>query len=184
MANEVTEKQIEQWKVEHQAVYELPVGDKKGYLRQPKMTDYKIGFKAMLNGGDIAFSEAMLRALWLGGDKDILDEDAYFIPAKNQIKDFLDYEDAEISALKNGQSEITIDGYKCIVRFITRDDLKRAESENPSNKTFVTQEKLFDKICVFKDEVFTDKNNASIRFPLYKAIESLQNKKYALLKKL
>lgn len=180
----VNQEQIDNWKAEHGGVYVLPVGDKEGYLRAPKMTDFKRAFKAMMNGGDIAFGEEMLRALWLDGDKGILEVDDYFMPARKQLKDFFDYDDAEIKKLKDRQSEITIEGKKCIVRFITREDLKRAEGENPSNKTFVTQEKLFERICVSKDEAYDNKNDASIRFPLYKAIEDLQNTKYASLKKL
>ncbi len=183
MGKKVTAAQFEKWHQEHGDVYDLPVGDKMGHLRQPKMTDYKRGFKAMMNGGDIAFGEEMLRALWLGGDKEILEVDEYFLPARKQIKEFLDYEDAEITPLENRKSKVTIDGHSCIIRFITREDLKRAEGENPSNKTFVTQEKLFERVCLEKDEAFTNRNNADIRFPLYTALEKLQNQKYASLKK-
>lgn len=184
MGQKVKQEQIDKWQADHGDIYELPVGDKTGFIRQPKMTDYKRGFKAMMNGGDIAFGEEMLRALWLGGDKEILDNDEYFMPARKQLKDLLDYEDAEITALDNRKSKVTIDGHSCTIRFITREDLKRAEGENPSNKTFVTQEKLFERVCLEMDEAFKNKNNADVRFPLYKAIETLQNQKYASLKKL
>jgi hypothetical protein len=184
MENQVDKVQVTKWKAEHGGVYVLPVGDKEGYLREPKMNDFKRAFKAMMNGGDIAFGEELLRALWLDGDKEILEVDDYFMPARKQLKDFFEFDDAEIKTLKNRQSEITIDGNKCVVRCITREDLKRAEGENPSNKTFVTQEKLFDRICISKDDAYINKNSAPIRFPLYKAIEDLQNTKYASLKKL
>ena len=184
MEQKVKQEQIDKWQEDHGDVYELPVGDKTGYIRQPKMTDYKRGFKAMMNGGDIAFGEEMLGALWLGGDKEIIEKDEYFMPARKQLKDLLDYDDPEIKPLENRKSKITIDGHSCTIRFITREDLRIAEGENPSGKTFVTQEKLFNRICLEKDEAFSNKNNADIRFPLYKAIETLQNQKYSSLKKL
>ena len=134
----ITQEQINDWKAEHGGVYVLPVGEKEGYLKEPKMNDYKRAFKAMMNRGDVAFGEEMLRALWLGGDKDILDKDEYFLSARKQLKDFFDYDDAEITPLEKRQSEISIEGKKCVVRFITREDLRMAEAENPSNKTFVT----------------------------------------------
>ncbi len=184
MEQKVDQTQIEQWKADFGGVYQLPVGDKTGFLREPKMLDFKRAFKAMMSRGDIAFGEEMLKALWLDGDKDILDNDEYFMAARKQLKDFFNYDDAEITKLPQGKSKITIGGHSCTVRFITRDDLQRAEMQNPGNKTFVTQEKLFERICEKKDDAFKDKNDASIRFPLYQAIEELQNTKVAVLKKL
>jgi hypothetical protein len=184
MEQKVDQTQIEQWKADFGGVYQFPVGDKTAFLREPKMLDFKRAFKAMLNGGDIAYNETMLKALWLEGDKEILEQDEYFVPARKQLKELLNFEDAEITKLPQGKTKITIAGNSCTVRFITRDDLERAERANPSNKTFVTQEKLFERICEKKDEAFKDKNDASIRFPLYQAIEELQNTKVAKLKKL
>lgn len=184
MGQKITEKQIEDWKAKYGDVYVLPVDDKQAYLKGPKMNDYKRAFKAMIDEGDLAFGEELLRALYIGGDKEILEKDEYFFPARKKLKVFFEYDDAKITKLEKRQSEISIDGKKCIVRFITREDIRMAESENPSNKTFVTQEKLFDRICLEKDEAYINKNNASIRFPLYKAIEDLQNTKIARLKKL
>jgi hypothetical protein len=184
MEKQVDQVQVEKWKAEFGGVYKLPVGDKEGFLREPKMTDFKRAFKAMINGGDIAFGEELLRALWLDGDKEILEKDEYFMPARKHLKDFFDFEDAVIEKLDNRKSKVTIDGKTCIIRFITREDLKRSEGENPSNKTFVTQEKLFERVCLEKDAAYDNKNNATIRFPLYKALEELQNTKYATLKKL
>jgi hypothetical protein len=184
MEQKVDQVQIDQWKADFGGVYKLPVGDKEGYLREPKMNDFKRAFGAMIKGGDVAFGEEMLRTLWLGGDKDILDKDEYFMPARKHLKDFFDYGDAEITPLKNRQSKVTIGEHSCVLRFITREDLRQAEGENPNNKTFVTQEKLFERICVEKDEAFNNKNDAFIRFPLYQAVEELQNSKFAVLKKL
>lgn len=184
MGHKVQKEQIEQWKADYGAVYQLPVDDKEGFLRAPKMTDFKRAFKAMVSQGDIAFGEELLKALWLDGDMEILEKDEYFIPAKKQLKDFFNYDDAIIEKLPQGKSKITIGDASCTVRFIKREDLQRAEAANPGQKTFVTQEKLFERICLEKDEAFNDKNNAEIRFPLYQAIEELQNQKVAYLKKL
>ena len=178
-------KQISEWKEKYGGVYRLPVDDKQAYLREPNMSDYKRAFTAMNQEGEIAFGEEMLKALFIGGDREIIDNLEYFNAARKRLLKFFEYEDAEISAIEeSNNSQIVIGQHKCIVRIITRDDLKTAERKNPSGKPFVTQEKLFDAIVVEKDEAFNDKNNASVRFPLYKAIEDLQNKKVAWLEKL
>lgn len=180
----INDKQIQDWKDTHGDVWKFPVDDKVCYLRGPKMIDYKRAFTAMQKSGDIAFGEEMLSALWLGGDMEIRSNDDYFFPARKELIDFFNYPDAETATLEGRQTEITIDEHKCIVRVITREDLRIAEKKNPGGKPFVTQEKLFEMICIEKSEPFNDKNNAAIRFPLYAAIERLQNQKVAILKKL
>lgn len=181
--NKVTEKQITDWKKQHGGVYELPVDDKTAYLREPKMADYKRAFTAMQKHGDLAFGEVMLNVLFIGGDEEIKTVDEYFLPARKELSEFFEYDDAEITS-KDANSIITIGTAKCTVRKITREDIKIAERKNPSQKPFVTQEKLFERVCLEKDEAFNNKENANIRFPLYQAIEKLQNQKLATLKKL
>ncbi len=183
--NKANDKQIQEWKKQYGDVYALPVEDKIAYLRAPKMPDYKRAFVAMQKNGDVAFGEEMLNSLFIGGDTEIKTNDEYFTPARKRLIDFFEYDDAEFVTIDGtNNTQITIGEHKCIVRMITRNDLKTAERKNPSNKPFVTQEKLFDAVVVEKSDAFNDRNNAEIRFPLYKAIEELQNKKVAWLEKL
>lgn len=179
----MTTKQINDWKEKYGEVYELPVEDKVAYLKMPKMADFKRAFTAMQKDGEITFGEVMLNSLFIGGDEEIKTNDDYFFPARKELASFFNFEDAEIASEGNN-SVVTISGAKCTLRLITRQDIKVAEKKNPSAKPFVTQEKLFEMICLDKDESFDDKDNAAIRFPLYQAIEKLQNKKVATLKKL
>lgn len=178
-----TPKQITQWKEQYGEVYELPVEDKVAYLRMPKMADFKRAFAAMQKEGEVTFGEVMLIALFIGGDEDIKTNDEYFLPARKELTELFNFDDAEITS-EGHNSIIKIGEAKCKVRLITRFDLKLAEKKNPSGKPFVTQEQLFEMICIEKDEAFKEKDNASVRFPLYQAIEKLQNKKVATLKKL
>jgi hypothetical protein len=179
-----TQKQITEWKETHGDVYELPIDDKVCYLKSPSMADWKRAFTAMQNGGDIAFSEAMLAACWLGGDNEIKTDDAYFLPASKEIRNLFNYDDAELSKVNDNCTLIMIGGNSAVVRPITRQDIRNAERKNPSSKPLVTQELLFDMICVSKDEAFEDRNNVNIRFPLYQAIEGLKTQKDSALKKL
>lgn len=179
----MTQKQINEWKEKYGEVYELPVEDKTAYLKLPKMADFKRAFTAMQKDGEITFGEVMLNALFIGGDVEIKTDDAYFLPARKELTEFFNFDDAEIIHEGNN-AIISIGEAKCTVRLITRHDIKLAEKKNPSGKPFVTQECLFELVCLEKDAVFNDKDNAAIRFPLYQAIEKLQNKKVATLKKL
>ncbi|WP_199118712.1 hypothetical protein [Pedobacter sp. ASV28] len=182
--SKVTTQQIAEWKKQYTEVYQLPIEDKVCYLRAPQMVDWKRAFTSMQKGGDIGFAEEMLASCWLGGDEEIRSKDDYFLSARKEIASLFNYTDAVITPTESRGNKITIDGLTCTIRVITREDLKLADKKNPSNKPFVTQEALFELICTEKDEAFNDKNNASLRFPLYQAIESLQNQKAAQLKKL
>ena len=180
----ITKEQIEAWKEQYGEVYALPVEDKKAYLKAPDMTDYKRAFTAMQKSGEVAYGEILLSALWLGGDEEIKTDDAYFLSARKELMDFFNYEDPQLKKLSGGKTEIKIGDHKCTVRVITRADIKKAEKSNPSSKPFVTQEKLFEAICQEKDEAFESKQNAALMFPLFQAIEKLQNQKIAFLEKL
>lgn len=176
-------KKINELKKTYGAVYELPIEDKKAYLRTPKMKDFKRAFSALQNGGDLAFDETLLNLLFIGGDEEIKINDNYFFPARKVLKEFFIYDDAEV--IPEGRNTIIIIGEaKCKIRVIGRDDIKIAERKNPSNKAFVTQEKLFELVCIEKDDAFNDINDASIRMPLYQTLEKLQNEKIAIIKKL
>ena len=180
----ITDEQIQEWKAKHGGVYELPVGDKMAYLREPNMIDFKRAFSALQNDGEVGYGEALLASLFIGGDEEIKKDDAYFNPARKKLFSFFNFDDAEIEPLPNREHRITIAGHSCKVRVIGREDIKMAERKNPSGKPFVTAEKLFELVCIEKDDAFNDKNNAEIRFPLYQAIEELQNQKVASIKKL
>jgi hypothetical protein len=182
--SKATQEQINEWKAKYGGVSELPVDDKTGYLRDPNMQDFKRAFTAMQKGGDIAFGEEMLSALWVGGDEIIKTQDEYFLPARKELIGFFNYPDAIVKSLKDGKSEILIGEHRCVVRTITREDIRLAEKRNPQGKPFATQEYLFDMVCVESTDKFKDRNSAEIRFPLYQAIEKLQDKKVAQLKKL
>lgn len=182
--NKNIDQLIAGWKEQHGGVYSLPVEDKICYLREPNIEDYKRAFIAMQNDGDTAFGETMINSLWLDGDSEIKTDNDYFTPAKKEITKMLNYEEAEITSLENRQHEIKIGDAKTTIRVITKDDLKAAEKRNPSGKPFVTQAALYDLVRISADEAFNDAKNAAIRFPLYQAIEKVQNKKIAQLKKL
>lgn len=184
MTKKVDQKQIEAWKKEFGGVYELPIDDKTAYLREPKINDWKVAFTSLQEDGDTGFSETLLKSLFIGGDQEILTVDDYFLPARKKLSKFFSYEEPETKELEGRKTEITILGAKCIVRVITREDLRLAEKRNPSGKPLVTQEQLFNIIKIEADPEYDDRNNAEIRMPLYQAIENLQNKKIAHIKKL
>lgn len=179
----MNQEQINNWKEQYGAIYELPVDEKTAYLREPKMKDFKRAYAALQADGDLAFGEELLNSLFIGGDEEIKTDDAYFLPARKSLIKFFNYDEAEV--IKKGDKiTIQIGENQCVIKHIERSDLKWAEKKNPSNKPFVTQEKLFERVVISQDDAFKDRDIAAIRFPLYQVMEELQNKKVASLKKL
>ena len=115
---QATQEQIQEWKEKFGGVYELPIEDKSAFLKEPKMQDFKRAFTAMQKGGDIAFGEEMINALWIEGDEEIRKDDEYFLPARKELVDFFNYPDASIKQVKNGH-EITIEEKTCVVRAVS-----------------------------------------------------------------
>lgn len=180
----VTKKQIEAWKEQHGGVYLLELEDGlSAYLKEPTMLDWKRAMRGLIKDGELGYAEQLIDALWLEGDKAIKEDDKYFLAAKKQLDELIEYPDADIQKTSEG-AVITILGKSCTVRKITRADLKVAERKNRENKPFVTQEELLRIVLVEADPEFSDSKNALYRFPLYKALDQLQSEKYASLKKL
>ncbi|MGV0854607.1 hypothetical protein ACTS95_08175 [Empedobacter brevis] len=182
--NTVTPEQIQEWKDKHGDLFELPIEDKKLYLRAPKMNDFKAAMSALIKGGEVSYAETLSKLLTVGGDVEILMNDEYFSVIQREMQSLMNFDDPEIEVLSNGQRRFIINGKEVVVRKPTREDLRKADQQNPSNKPFITQEKLFDLIKIKADDFFSDKDNAEARFQLYKGIELIQKEKFGQLKKL
>jgi len=170
----VTPEQIQEWKEKYGDLFELPIEDKILYLRAPKMIDFKAAMSALIKGGEVSYAEILLQLLTIGGDTEIIKNDEFFHVLKHEMQTLMNFDDPEIEILSNGQRRFIINEKEVIVRKPTREDLRKADQQNPSNKPFVTQEKLFELIKVKCDDIFLDKDNAEIRFQLYKGIELIQ----------
>lgn len=177
-----TEKQIQEWKKEHGSFYELQVEDKVCFLKPPDMLAWKRALSKVKKGfTSIEVTEEILKALWLGGDKEILEDDAYFLSIDEEIQEIIEYDPADVD-YKQDNITITIGDHKAFLRSPSREDLKKVERRK-SNNPFYKEENLFELLKIKADKAFEDRNNANIRMPLYKALGELENKKTNNIKK-
>ncbi len=159
-----TQKQIDEWKEKYGGVYLLELEDgKSAYLKEPSMRDWRRAFSGLKRDGEIGYAEQLIAATWIDGDEEIRKDDDNFMAAKEQLDLMFEYSEATTSQ-EGGKTKITILGKSCIVRKITRDDLKKAERKNPESKPFVTQEKLFELVKLEGDDEFNNVNDAAFRF--------------------
>lgn len=91
-----TQEQIESWKKKHGEIFELTIEDKSCIIRRPTRQEFSFvsGIK-----DPIQLSETLLKQLWIDGDKEILDDDAYFLPAISQLDEVLRQKEASVKKL-------------------------------------------------------------------------------------
>ena len=91
-----TQEQIESWKKKHGEIFELTIEDKSCIIRRPTRQEFSFvsGIK-----DPIQLSETLLKQLWIDGDKEILEDDAYFLAAISQLDEVLRQKEASVKKL-------------------------------------------------------------------------------------
>ena len=95
---EITQEQIDKWKQQYGAVFEITVEDKKAYLKPP---DRKILSCATVEAGKdpFAFNDIILKNCWIGGDEEIRDVESYSLAAGSQLDKIIEFREASIKKL-------------------------------------------------------------------------------------
>jgi hypothetical protein len=96
--SEITPEQIASWKEKYGEVYKLACDDKACIV---KLADRKTLSFASASGtkDPMKFNEMILRGCWLGGDKEILENDNYFISVGQKIAELVQFKKATLEKL-------------------------------------------------------------------------------------
>ncbi len=79
---EATKEQIQQWKQKHGEIIVYEVEDLRGYFRKPTRKELSYAGVASNQMKDaLKYTETLMNTCWLGGDKEILEKDEYFLGA-------------------------------------------------------------------------------------------------------
>lgn len=98
--DEVTPTMIDIWKKQHGEVISYSVEDKVGYFRKPTRQEISYASVASNQMKDvIKYSETLMTACWLGGDKEILEKDEYFMGAMAIIETLAEVKTGEVKKL-------------------------------------------------------------------------------------
>jgi len=95
---ELTPDEIEEYKKEYGAVYEIVVEDKKCFIHKPGRQVIDAAMSASTKRNSL-FNETLMRNCWLAGDKIIMEDDDYFMGASSQLDTVITYKTAEIKKL-------------------------------------------------------------------------------------
>ncbi|MCX8018935.1 MAG: hypothetical protein N2747_00405 [Chitinophagaceae bacterium] len=97
MAN-VTEQQITEWKKQHGAVFEIKVEDKTAYFKKPSRKTLMYA-STVLQNNPLRFNEILMQECFLGGDRELIENDDYFLSASSCLADIIEIKTAELKKL-------------------------------------------------------------------------------------
>ncbi|MFK5855376.1 MAG: hypothetical protein QM503_04530 [Bacteroidota bacterium] len=96
--SELQTAQITAFKKEYGEVFLIKVEDKKCYLHPPTRTILDAA-SAASKKAESKFNEVILRSCWLAGDKELVDDDDFFMAASSQLGDIIKFKEATIKKL-------------------------------------------------------------------------------------
>ena len=97
-----TADQLKDWKKKYgeDKVFEVIAGDKKAILHKPTRQDLSFANAGSSQGQDsLKFAEVLLKQCWIDGDKEILENDDYFLGLAPVMEELGKYKEAEIKKL-------------------------------------------------------------------------------------
>ena len=97
---EITKTTIESWKKQGGDVIQYTVEDKVAYFRKPTRQEISYASVASNQMKDvIKYSETLMNVCFLGGDREILEKDEYFIGAMAVIEALAEVKTGEVKKL-------------------------------------------------------------------------------------
>lgn len=100
MAEQITQTMIDGWKKKHGDVILYEVDGKKCYFRKPTRQELSYATVASNQMKDtVKYSEVLMNSCFLGGDRDIIDNDEYFLGAAPVIEALSEAKVGEIKKL-------------------------------------------------------------------------------------
>lgn len=97
---QIDEKRLAALKAKHGDVYEITVEDKAAVFRKPSRQDLSFATNTSSQGKDpIAFTEAIMKNTYIEGDRELVDDDNYFLGAMQVVSVMVEAKQAEIKKL-------------------------------------------------------------------------------------
>ncbi len=90
--------EIKALKQKHGDVFEIEVEDKVAYVKKPGRKE--LSYATAVSASDpFKMNETLLEACWIAGDKEILEDDEYFLPACSVLEELIKTKEAKIKKL-------------------------------------------------------------------------------------
>lgn len=96
----VTQQQIDAWKAANpRGLWELSIEDKKCFVRKPTRNEMKYAMTLATKNDPLGMVEEILNSCFLGGDREILEDDDYFYGAAMQLQELIEIKNGELKKL-------------------------------------------------------------------------------------
>lgn len=98
---EFTDEKLKEWKEKHgDRLFMVKVEDKLAVVRKPGRKDLSFATAGSSQGRDaLKFAEILLKQCWIDGDKEIMEDDDYFLGAVPTLEALAENKKAEIKKL-------------------------------------------------------------------------------------
>jgi len=96
----VSQQQIDEWmKANPKGIWELSIEDKKCYVRKPTRNEMKFAMTLATKNDPLGMVEEILNSCFLGGDREIIDDDDYFYGAAMQLQELIEIKNGDLKKL-------------------------------------------------------------------------------------
>ncbi len=95
---QATEAKIESWKKEHGDIFQVSVDDHVAYFKKPGRKILAAASRA-LQESSIQYVEDLLENTYLGGSREVIDNDDYFLAAVQVVDQMMQLKTAELVKL-------------------------------------------------------------------------------------
>lgn len=95
-----TDEQKAAWKKKYGEIFEIEAGDKRCIVHKPSRQELSYATAGSSQGKDaIKFSELLLKQVWVDGDREIMENDDYFLGVMQVLGNLAEVKQAEIKKL-------------------------------------------------------------------------------------
>lgn len=91
-----TQEEIDGWKKKYGDIFKIKVADKIAYLKKPSRKALGYSFSAK---DPIKAKEIILIDCWVGGNVEMLQDDAYFLALAGKVDEMIEVKEAELEKL-------------------------------------------------------------------------------------
>ena len=98
LIGEVTQAQIDAWKKEHKEVFKITVETHVGYFKKPNRTIIALA-STKVKENPIGYVETILENTFIGGSREILENDDFFLAAMTTAEKLVEIKTAELVKL-------------------------------------------------------------------------------------
>ena len=94
----ITEQQLQEWRKKYTDIYEIKVEDKVGYFHAPDRNTMGYAMQ-QAQKNPMSANEVLAKNCFLGGDKELLENDTYFLALSARLSELIEIKSSSLKKL-------------------------------------------------------------------------------------